>query len=202
MFDWITGVMDSVGLLGVAFLMFAENVFPPIPSELVMPLAGFTASRGDTSLVLTILAGTVGSIAGALLYYWLGHKLGLERIEGLAARHGRWLTLTPDEVRRANAWFEKHGRAAVFFGRLVPGIRTLISVPAGISGMPMAQFLAWSTAGTVIWTGLLAGAGYLLGNNYDLVASWLNPVANVVVGALVAIYLWRVVTYGRRSSED
>lgn len=201
MFDWITGLMDSVGLLGVAFLMFAENVFPPIPSEVVMPLAGFTALRGGTSLVLTIVAGTVGSIAGALLYYWLGQKLGLERIEEFAARHGRWLTLTPEEVRRANAWFERHGRAAVFFGRLVPGVRTLISVPAGISGMPMAQFVAWSTAGTVIWTGLLAGAGYLLGNNYDLVAAWLNPVANVVVGGLVAIYLWRVVTFGRRSSE-
>ena len=199
MFDWITSMMEGGGAVVVALLMFAENLFPPIPSELIMPLAGFTAARGETSLILAIAAGSVGSLAGAALYYWIGAKLGMDRLEHLAARHGRWLTLTPEEPRRAADWFERHGPAAVFFGRLVPGVRTLISVPAGVSGMPLAPFLAYSAAGTVLWTALLAGAGYLLESQYALVAEWMNPVSNVVIGVLVAIYLWRVATYGRRS---
>ena len=199
MFDWIVSFLESTGPLGVALLMFAENVFPPIPSELVMPLAGFSAARGDMSLVVTILAGGVGSIAGAGLYYWLGYKLGAARIERLAARHGRWLTLTPKEVRGAEDWFRRHGRAAVLIGRLVPGVRTLISVPAGVAGMRLAPFLLYSTIGTLAWTSLLAGAGYLLESRYELVSQWLNPVSNVVVGALVAWYLYRVATFGRRT---
>lgn len=124
----------------------------------------------------------------------------MARLERLAARHGRWLTLTPEELQRATHWFERHGPLAVFLGRLVPGVRTLISVPAGVSRMPLGPFLAYSATGTAIWTALLAGAGYLLESQYELVAEWLNPISNVVIGALVAIYLWRVATYGRRAN--
>jgi membrane protein DedA with SNARE-associated domain len=198
MFDWITSVLDATGALGVGFLMLLENVFPPIPSELVMPLAGFVAARGEVGLVAVILAGSVGSLLGALLWYYLGRALGHDRLRSLAARHGRWLTLAPEEVDRAEAWFLRHGGAAVFLGRLVPGVRMLISVPAGVARMPLPRFLAWSAAGTVIWTAALAGAGFLLEGRYELVGHWVNPVSNVVVVGLVALYIWRVATFGRR----
>ena len=198
MFDWITGVLDAVGLFGVAFLMFAENVFPPIPSELIMPLAGFNAAQGEGNIVLTIIAGSIGSLAGATLWYWIGHAIGADRLKRFAARHGRWLTITPDDIDQANRWFERHGALAVLIGRLIPTVRTLISVPAGVAGMPLAKFLLWSAVGTVAWTALLALAGYFLESQYERVSEWLNPVSTAVVAIIVAIYLYRVVTYRRR----
>ena len=195
MFDGIVAFLESSGPFGVALLMFLENVFPPIPSELVMPLAGFSAARGDGSLLVMIVAGTVGSVAGATLWYLLGLKLGGERLKRLARRHGRWITLSPDEIERAEAWFHRHGRVAVLAGRLFPAVRTLISVPAGIARMPLGPFLAYSTLGSAIWTALLAGAGFLLEGQYEKVSTWLNPVSNVVVIALVGWYAYRVATF-------
>lgn len=195
MFDWITGIVRQAGYVGVAVLMLLENVIPPIPSELIMPLAGFTAARGELSMVVVVLAGTAGSVVGALFWYFVGRRLGLDRLKRLAARHGRWLTLSPADVDRADKWFGRHGRRAVFFGRLVPTVRTLISVPAGINGMPLASFLAWSTLGTGLWTALLAGAGYLLQSQYDRVADYLNPVSTAVVVLIVGAYLYRVATF-------
>ncbi|PRY95760.1 membrane protein DedA with SNARE-associated domain [Hasllibacter halocynthiae] len=202
MFDWIVSIMGTAGPAGVAFLMLLENVFPPIPSELVMPLAGFSAARGDMTLWAAILAGTGGSVGGAWLWYWAGARLGEDRLKRLAERHGRWLTLTPDEIDRADEWFRRHGRIAVLVGRLVPGVRTLISVPAGLSKMPLGAFLLYSSIGSLIWTGILAGAGYLLEGEYERVSHWLNPVSNVAVVVLVLIYLWRVVTFDRRKRSS
>lgn len=195
MFDWIVWAIGTLGAAGVGLLMFLENVFPPIPSELIMPLAGFTAAQGDTSFPAILAAGTLGSLAGAVLWYWIGRRLGAERLKRLAARHGRWLTICPEDIDRSNDWFGRHGGAAVFFGRLVPTVRTFISVPAGVARMPPWQFLAWTTAGTTIWTALLAGAGYLLQSQYARVSDWLNPVSAGVVVLLVAWYLWRVATW-------
>lgn len=204
MFDWITGFVRQAGYAGVFLLMLLENVVPPIPSELIMPLAGFTAARGELSIVLVVVAGTAGSLIGALFWYNVGRRLGLDRLKRLAARHGRWLTLSPGDVDRADDWFGRHGRRAVFFGRLVPTVRTLISVPAGINGMPLASFLAWSVLGTGCWTALLAGAGYLLQGQYELVADYLNPVSTVVVVLMIAWYLYRLATFesGEESSPD
>lgn len=198
MFDWITALIDQLGLPGVALMMFLENVFPPIPSELIMPLAGFNAAQGRMGLVGVILAGTLGSLAGAVLWYLLGRAVGTARLRRLAARHGRWLTVTPGELDRADAWFDRHGGMAVFLGRLVPTVRTLISIPAGLSEMPLGRFLAWSGLGTLIWTTLLALAGYLLEDAYHRVENWVNPVSTVVVVGIVGLYLWRVATWGRR----
>ena len=195
MFDWITGFVRQAGYVGVFLLMLAENVVPPIPSELIMPLAGFAAARGHLSIPLVVLAGTAGSLLGALFWYVLGRRLGLERLKRLAAGHGRWLTLSPDDVARADDWFGRHGGKAVFFGRLVPTVRTLISVPAGINGMPLPSFFAWSALGTLIWTALLAGAGFLLQSQYELVADYLNPASTVLIALAVAWYLYRVVTF-------
>lgn len=198
MFDWITGFIEQSGYLGLFLLMFVENIFPPIPSELIMPLGGFTAARGDLHIALVIIAGTLGSLAGALFWYYVGRWVGAARLKRWAARHGRWLTLAPDEVDQANAWFDRHCGKAVFFGRLLPTVRTLISIPAGIAEMSLPRFLLFSTLGTAIWTGLLAGAGYLLEAEYRKVAEYLNPVSDAVVAILVLGYLYRVATFRRR----
>lgn len=201
MFDWITGFIDGVGLLGIAALMLLENVFPPIPSELIMPLAGFNAAQGQQSLVGVILSGSAGSLAGAWLWYFIGQRIGARRLRKLAAKHGRWLTITPEEIDQSHGWFDRYGGIAVFIGRLIPTVRTFISVPAGIAEMPLPKFLAWSAFGTVLWTSFLAVAGYMLESQYEKVIAWLDPVSTGVVVVLVAWYLWRVATYRRRVPE-
>ncbi len=199
MFDWITGVIERTGYFGIALLMFAENVFPPIPSELIMPLAGFTAARGELSIVGAVVVGSVGSVLGSTLWYFAGYWLGGDRLKRIAARHGRWLTVTPDEIDKADAWFDRHGRKAVLIGRLVPAVRTLISVPAGMSEMRLVPFLIYSGIGTLVWTTLLGGGGFLLESQYEQVAAWLDPVSNVVIVVLVLWYIYRVATFGHRS---
>jgi membrane protein DedA with SNARE-associated domain len=199
MFDWISAFIDSVGLLGVTLLMFLENVFPPIPSELIMPLAGFNAARGQQNLIAVIISGSIGSLAGALLWYWIGRRIGSDRLKRLARRHGRWWTITPGEVDQSNDWFQHYGGLAVLIGRLVPTVRTFISVPAGVADMPLSRFLAYTTVGTVAWTTLLTLAGYWLESQYTKVSAWLNPVSTGVVVILAAWYLWRVATYRPRA---
>ncbi|RJE89430.1 DedA family protein [Paracoccus onubensis] len=195
MFDWISSFLEGGGALAIAALMLLENVFPPIPSELVMPLAGFNAARGGTPLWLTILSGTAGSLAGAWLWYLIGRAFGDKRLRRLIARHGRWLTMTPSELDRAQAWFERHGAAVVFFGRLVPTIRTLISIPAGIARMSTPRFLLFSALGSFLWCTFLALAGYWLEGRYEQVSAWLNPASTLIVVALIGIYLWRVIRW-------
>ncbi|MGP1397024.1 MAG: DedA family protein [Inquilinaceae bacterium] len=198
MFYWVTGMIEQTGYVGIAILMFLENVFPPIPSELIMPLAGFTAARGDLALVPVVLAGSVGSLAGALLWYYIGKWLGDERLMRWAARHGRWLTVTPRQVERAIRWFDRHGTKAVLIGRLIPAVRTLISVPAGIADMPLPRFLLFSALGTVAWTALLAAAGFWLKDGYMAVSAYVNPVSNLILAAMVLFYVYRVATFRRR----
>ena len=195
MFEWIVGLVERFGYWGVAFLMFLENLVPPIPSEVVMPLAGFTAARGDLTLLGVVIAGTAGSVLGALPWYYAGALLGTKRLERLASRYGRWLTLSPADIRHASDWFARHGTKAVLIGRLVPGVRTLISVPAGIAGMPLLSFLLWSSIGSMIWAFLLALAGHALADRYEEVARYLDPASKLVLGLIVAVYLYRLVTY-------
>lgn len=202
MFDWISGFLASVGLPGVALLMFLENVFPPIPSELIMPLAGYNAAVAGRSLVAVVAAGSVGSMAGAVFWYWIGRSIGAERLKRLAARHGRWLTISPGDVDGSAAWFERYGARAVLFARLIPTVRTFISVPAGLVGMPFGRFLGFTAIGTVAWTGLLTLAGGWLQSEYTRVSGWLNPVSTGVVVILVAVYLWRVATFGRHTDTE
>ncbi|WP_187335032.1 DedA family protein [Novosphingopyxis iocasae] len=195
MFEWITHLLDQLGYVGIALLMLLENVFPPIPSELIMPLAGFDAARGDMNVYLVILSGSIGSVAGALFWYVIGRWIGEDRLKRFASRHGRLLTLSASEVERVNRWFDKHNEKAVLLGRLVPAVRTLISVPAGIFEMSLGRFLIYSTIGTVGWTALLTFGGYMLGDRYELVQTWINPVSNVIVGIIVLAYLYRVMRW-------
>lgn len=195
MFDWITSILESGGALAIAALMFLENVFPPIPSELIMPMAGFNAARGGTPLWLAILAGGLGSLAGAYFWYLVGRAFGPIRMRMLVVRYGRWLTMNLSELDQAEAWFQRHGAAIVFFGRFIPTIRTLISIPAGIERMPVAPFLIFTALGSFIWSGALALAGYLLEDRYEQVEHWVNPVSTAVVIAIVAIYIYRVIRW-------
>ena len=197
MFEWITGAMAAGGYLAVAGLMLLENIFPPIPSEVVMPLAGFLAATGELSFLGVLVAGTVGSVAGATFWYWIGLKLGEDRLRRFTERHGRWLTISPEEVDRASDWFRRHGAWAILIGRILPGLRTLISVPAGVARMPLLPFLFYTTLGSVVWIAGLTVLGYLLEAQYERVAGWLDPVSWIVVGALVAVYVWRLVRQAR-----
>jgi membrane protein DedA with SNARE-associated domain len=194
-FDWIVSLMDRAGYLGIALLMLLENLFPPIPSEVIMPLAGFSAAKGTLSFAGVVASGTVGSLAGAYFWFLIGRWLGLKRLKGFAGRHGRWLTLHPDGIDQAGAFFARHQALALFLGRLVPAIRSIISVPAGVYDVPIRTFLFWSSLGTALWTLLLAGAGYLLQSQYERVSEWLNPVSNVVFAGLVLWYVYRIVRF-------
>lgn len=199
MFDFITEFMQSGGYLAVFALMALENIFPPIPSELIMPFAGFVAARGDLNVVGVLVAGTAGSVAGALPWYYAGKVYGKERLEAFADKHARWMTVTHGDIEHAMASFEKHGRKVVLMGRLIPAIRTLISVPAGLARMPMGQFLLYSTVGSLIWTGILTGAGFLLESQYERVAQYVDPVSKAVLIGLLGWYLYRVATFKKRS---
>jgi membrane protein DedA with SNARE-associated domain len=194
-------VIYSTGHLGVVVLMFVENVFPPIPSEVVMPLAGFMASQGKFTFAGVVIAGTVGSVLGSLPPYYLGRSLGEDRLKDWADRHGRWLTVSRRDVERAGRWFERHGAAAVFFCHFVPGVRSLISVPAGVGRMNLAPFLACTAAGAGLWVALLAALGYFLGANFRRVEEYLDPASYFVIGAIVTIYVVRVVRCGRASQR-
>ena len=193
MFDFIINLIDTMGAFGVGVVMFLENVFPPIPSELVMPLAGFSAAQGTLSLWAVFLWGTAGSVFGAWLWYEVGRRVGLDRLQRFIGKYGVWLTLSEDEVQRAIDWFHRHDKGATFFGRMIPGVRTLISVPAGIAEMEMPRFLLYTTAGSALWNVALIASGYLLEANYDRVVDYLNPITNLIIGAIVMTYVYRVI---------
>jgi len=201
MFEFITGFLEKSSYLGLFALMALENIFPPIPSEMIMPFAGFVVARGELNLAGVLLAGTAGSVAGALPWYYAARVYGCERLKRMAGRHGRWLTVSPDDIDTALASFRKHGRKAVLFGRLIPAVRTLISIPAGLGNMSLGQFLLYSGIGSLAWCGLLTAAGFLLENNYQEVSKYVDPVSKVVLGALLAWYLYRVITY-RAPAKD
>lgn len=189
MHEWIHSTTSALGYPGIALLMFIENVFPPLPSELIMPLAGFAAAEGDLSLVGVIAAGSLGALLGQLPFYLLGRWLGEETLIRWADRYGRFFLLSGRDLERADRWFDRYGVQAVFFGRLVPGLRSLIPVPAGLSGMPMLRFLLYSLFGTVVWTLLLALLGFVLRHNYALVGRYLGSLPLVVIGAIAVVAL-------------
>ena len=187
--DWVVLVMRTVGSPGVGLATAIETVFPPLPSELVLPLAGYTASEGYYSLTAAIAWATAGSLVGALVLYWLGAAWGLERI---CATADRIPLMHADDVRRAVAWFGRHGRTAVFVGRLVPGVRSLISIPAGVDRMPLLRFCVFTTAGSLVWNAALILAGYELGAQWHVVERYVGGIGNVVY-VLLAVVLFVVV---------
>ena len=180
---WVLEVIASIGAFGVALLVAVENLFPPIPSEVVLPLAGFLAGQGRLSLTAVVAAATAGSVAGALVLYYLGRGLGTTRLKRLAERAP---LMDAEDVDRAQGWFDRHGRAAVFLGRLVPGVRSLISVPAGVARMPMLPFLAYTTAGSAVYNVVLVVVGHQLGSRWTSVDRYGDAI-NYGVYALIAV---------------
>ncbi|HEY0447226.1 MAG TPA: DedA family protein [Allosphingosinicella sp.] len=195
MFDWITSFIDRASYLGIALLMFLENLFPPIPSEVIMPAAGYDASAGRLSLPLVIIAGSLGSLCGNMFWYGVGRWVGGERLKRWAGRHGRWLTIAPSDVDRIDDWFKRHCGKAVLIGQVIPSVRTLISVPAGMFRMAPARFLLFAAIGTLVWTSALAFAGYGLGANFKEVGTYMNPITNGVLVLIVLVYFYRVITW-------
>lgn len=199
--SWLVDLIGQAGYLGVAFLMFLETVFPPIPSEVIMSLAGFQASQGQMSLVGAIAAGVSGAMFGNTFWYLVARAYGYDRFKKFTARHGRWLTIYPEEVDMAETWFHRWGAAAVGIGRVIPTARSLISVPAGILKMSLSRFLFYSLLGTTIWTAVLALAGYALGRAYADAAKWIDPIATAIMVLLVALYIYRFFTFDRRRAR-
>ncbi len=203
---WILAIMDKLGLAGVTLMMFLENVFPPIPSELIMPMAGFASAMGDMNIIAVIIAGTLGSVLGALPLYYLGTVFDEKRLYRLAEKYGKYFLIKPSDVTNAQAWFNKYGKAVIFFGRMIPAIRSLISIPAGMNRMPMLSFLVLTTLGSAIWTTLLAYAGYVLGANYEQVAEFISPISKLVVIVVLiigaAIAFFRIKNSLSKKSDD
>jgi membrane protein DedA with SNARE-associated domain len=187
-----------VGYGAIVLVMLLENVVPPIPSEVVMPLAGFLIQQGKLQLLPTVLAGLLGTVLGAWFWYGIGRMINEQRLEHWLRRHGRWLGLRPEDLARSRRWFNRHGVAVVFWGRVIPGIRTFVSLPAGIEMMPQPLFLAWTTAGSLLWILLLTLAGQALGSGYASVAESLKPFSQVLKVVLGLAFLAGVCWLGLR----
>ena len=193
---WAERVITALGEWGVGLLVLLETVFPPLPSEVILPLAGFLTSQGGISLPLVVATATAGAWLGALLLYGLGARLGLDRAIRVLAR----LPLVDrEDFERASAWFDRHGRASIFFGRLIPGVRSLISLPAGAARMPLLTFSLFTVAGSGVWNALLIGAGAALGGSYATVAEYADLLNYLVYAALALLVAWLVVRRVRRS---
>lgn len=187
---WVTDVIEALGYAGVAVLVALENVFPPIPSEVILPLSGFLAGQGRFSLPAVVLAATVGSVAGALILYAVGHYFGEARVRRLIRRYGRWLTVSERDLDRAEAWFERYGPAVVFFGRLVPIVRSIVSIPAGIGRMALGRFVLYTALGSALWNAALIGAGWLLGDNWEAAGPYVEVLQYLVILLVVAAVAW------------
>jgi membrane protein DedA with SNARE-associated domain len=188
-------LMQGIGEWGVGLFTLLETVFPPIPSEVILPLAGFLAERGELNLVLVIITSTLGAYLGALILYWLGAKLGLDRAIS-------WLSKLPlvdkEDFEKAASWFSRHGKSAIFFGRFIPGVRSLISLPAGAERMHLLTFSVFTIAGSALWNGLLIGLGAALGTQYEIIEKYSDYLNYAVYAAIVAVVGWLVIRRIRR----
>jgi membrane protein DedA with SNARE-associated domain len=193
MFDFIVRTIERLGYWGIAALTLLENVVPPIPSEVVVPLAGFVAAKGKLSFWGVVAAATIGALLGAIGWYGVARSIGKRRLRHWIDDHGHWVTLTRETIDKAQAWFDRHGTWAVFLGRLVPGVRTFVSVPAGFAEMGFLPFVLSSAAGTFIWTVALAWAGTVLESRFRMVGNSINQVSNVLLGLFLVYLAYRYV---------
>lgn len=196
--NWLSQFIIAYGLWGVFLLLFIENIFPVLPSELVIPVAGATGAMIGLPLWEVLTAASVGAMVGQMPWYWSAKWLGYDRFRRFAARFGRFTTIGPLEIDRASAWFARHGEKAVFLGRVTPVVRGVISIPAGLTNMPLGRFLAWSIPGSTLWIILLGWAGYLLGKRAPEIAEYADPVTKGILILVVIVWLYRVVTWKQR----
>lgn len=188
--NWVTDVIESLGYWGLAFLVALENVFPPIPSEIILPLAGFLTGDGRMNFFLALFAATCGSVGGALILYWVGVVFGEHRVRYIVRNWGKWLGFKEEDVDKADDWFDKYGGIAVLICRLVPIIRSLISIPAGLRKMSMGKFILYTTIGSGAWNAILIGAGWILGDNWDEVEEYVGYLQYVVILGVLIVGGW------------
>lgn len=190
--EWVLSVMEKLGYLGIAFLMFLDNIFPPIPSEIIMPSAGYTASKGDLSLIGVIIAGSAGSLIAAMILYWIGRKIPEQRLFSFIEHYGKFLRIKVTDLEKALDWFNQHGHKIVFFGRMIPAVRSLISIPAGMSKMPFGKFMIYSAFGTVIWTTFLAFLGYHLSEDQALMSLIMQRASYIILAIVILYIIWKM----------
>lgn len=202
MTEWIISMMEQLGYFGIALLMFLDNVFPPIPSEIIMPSAGLAASQGKLLLTGVIISGSLGSLIAAALLYWIGHKIPQQVLFKWVDRYGKYLFIKSADVEKSLDWFEKYGHRIVFFGRMIPAVRSLISIPAGMSDMPFWKFMLYSGLGTVIWTTFLASVGFYFGNNVELMHQIFSQVSYFIIAIVIVIILWHLYRRHQRHIDN
>ncbi|WP_404367888.1 DedA family protein [Sphingomonas sp. MMS24-J45] len=199
MTDFILDLTAWGGYFGIFLLMVLENVFPPIPSEVIMGLGGIAVARGQMEMVPLIIAGTAGTVAGNYFWYAVGARLGYQRLRPFIDRYGAWLTLDWAHVLQLERFFHRHGQWVVFVFRFMPAFRTMVSLPAGMAQMPQGRFLLWTAAGAGIWNTGLAYAGYILGSNFRELDAYIGPAAVALTVAIVLGYLWRLLRWKPRA---
>lgn len=200
--EWVYSIMDSFGYAGIFLLIAVENLFPPIPSEVILTLGGFMTTTTSMTVMGAIIAATAGSVAGALCLYGVGRLLSAERLTDIVVRYGRVLRLKPEDIKKAETWFAKYGTWTVLLGRLVPLIRSLISIPAGSAKMKLVPFLLLTTLGSLIWNTALVYVGSILGNSWDSVLAYMDMYSNVVYALLAAcMLLFALVFYRYRIAK-
>lgn len=195
---WATDLISTTGYWGIALLMAWELVLPAIPSEVILPLSGSIAGSGKLNIFLVVIAATVGSMGGSSLIYGIGRWGGEARIGSWLDKWGKWLLLSRKDLDRSTAWFNKYGTWAVLIARVVPGMRSIISIPAGISEMPFGRFLLLTAGGSAVWNTVLVLAGFFLGSNWQQVEGWIAPFSPLIYGLLILLFVWFV---GRRLWE-
>lgn len=198
--EWIISIMEQLGYWGIALLMFLDNIFPPIPSEIIMPSAGYSASQGQLLLVGVIIAGCIGSLFAAAILYWIGYKFNHDSIFRFVDRYGKYLFIKSPDVKKSLDWFEQYGHRIVFFGRMIPAVRSLISIPAGMSHMPFWKFMFFSSLGTIIWTTFLACVGFYFGENQALMQNIFSQVSYFIIIIVIAIIIW--ILYRRHKRKN
>jgi membrane protein DedA with SNARE-associated domain len=202
MSEWVMQLIDQGGYAGVFLLMFLETVFPPIPSEVIMPLAGVRAAHGPMTLLGVIVSGTAGAMFGNLFWYFAARVFGVERFRPMIERFGRWLTLDWPDVEKAQKLFGRFGYIVVCIGRLLPTVRSIVSIPAGLLKMRLKSFFIWSTIGTAGWSSALAIAGWILGRRFKEVEAVLGPLSIAVIVFIVLAYIWRQLTWRQRHPDN
>ena len=185
----------NIAYLVICFAMFLENIIPPIPSEIIMPLGGFFVYQGNLNFYILVIFGLLGTILGTLPWYYLGRFLNEKKLSNFIESKGKFLGISSKDLNKSKLWFDKYGVSLVFWGRLIPGIRTLISVPAGIELMPIKKFLVWTTLGSLIWVVLLSFSGYVFGENYKIVGLYLDNLKVFIKPLLFIILVFFIIKY-------
>ena len=199
--DLITKTVESnpnIAYFVIGFAMFLENLIPPIPSEVIMPLGGFYVFKGELNLYILIVSGLIGTVVGALPWYFLGKLVNEKKLSNLIDKKGKFVGISSKDLDKSRLWFDKYGASLVFWGRLIPGVRTLISVPAGIELMPINKFLIWTSLGSLIWVIFLTSAGYLFGENYESIGSYIDNFKVILKPIFVILVIYFFIRFFKK----